>query len=592
VDAGMHGPTYGLTAVERRLAAILVADVAGYSRLMGENEAGTLDALKKRRREIFAPLVAEHQGRIIKLMGDGALVEFASANNAVTCSIAIQKAMAEANRSHPGENPIELRIGVNLGDVIVEGSDIYGDGVNIAARIQTLASNGGICISGKVFDEVNRKLDCRFEDLGLHELHNIASPVRVVRVECGGGPLPAAAKAGQPVALGTKPSIIVLPFVNMSGDPEQEFFADGLTEDILTELSRFRDLFVISRTSSFKYKGAHKSAQQIAAEMNVQYVAEGSVRKSGNQVRITVQLIDATSDGHVWAERYDRKLEDIFAIQDEITSAIVATLPGRIEAATNRRASQKPTESMAAYECLLAGKGLHHRSTREDNEKALQYLQRAIEIDPRYAHAHAWRACTLGQAWVLGFRTDKDAVWDEIQAELEIALSLDDNDSDVHRVLAAVHLTLDQYDRARYHQERALGLNANDDLIVVQQGELLTWFGEPEEGIGWIRKAMKLNPYHPERFWSHLGRAHFLAGQHAEAIEAFRRISKPDHVVHAFLAACHAATGDADAAAMHREATLKLAPDFSIAEYAATLHYLRDADKQRHCDALAAAGFR
>ncbi|MEX2201696.1 MAG: adenylate/guanylate cyclase domain-containing protein [Dongiaceae bacterium] len=576
--------------MERRLAAIMVADVAGYSRLMGENEAGTLDTLKKRRREIFAPLVAEHQGRIIKLMGDGALVEFSSANNAVTCAIAVQKAMADANRNHPGEHPIELRIGVNLGDVIVEGSDIYGDGVNIAARVQTLASNGGICISGKVFDEVNRKLECRFEDLGLHELHNIASPVRVVRVECGNAA--AATPASQPVAIGTKPSIIVLPFVNMSGDPEQEFFADGLTEDILTELSRFRELFVISRTSSFKYKGAQKSAQQIAAEMNVQYVAEGSVRKSGNQVRITVQLIDATTDGHVWAERYDRKLEDIFAIQDEITAAIVATLPGRIEAATNRRASQKPTESMAAYECLLAGKTLHHRSTRDDNGKALWYLDRAIELDPRYAQAHAWRACTLGQAWVYGFCADRDETWNEVVAELGTALALDDNDSDVHRILAAVHLAHDEFDKARYHQERALSLNANDDLIVVQQGELLTWFGEPEEGIGWIRKAMQLNPYHPERFWSHLGRAHFVAGQHAEAIDAFRRVSKPDQAIHAFLAACHAATGDAVAATAHREAALKLAPDFSIAEYAETLHYLKDEGKERHCAALAAAGFR
>jgi adenylate cyclase len=573
--------------MERRLAAIMVADVAGYSRLMGENESGTLEALKQRRREIFAPLVTDHQGRIIKLMGDGALVEFGSAINAVSCAIAIQGAMAAANEGGAAKHPIELRIGINLGDIIVEGNDIYGDGVNIAARIETLAPNGGICISGKVHDEVSGKIECQFEDLGDHELRNIANPVRVVRVNCGKSSVDTPAAKATPA---TKPSIIVLPFVNMSGDPEQEFFADGLTEDILTELSRFRDLFVISRTSSFKYKGAKKSAHQVAAEMKVQYVAEGSVRKAGNQVRITIQLIDALTDSHVWAERFDRKLEDIFAIQDEITSSIVATLPGRIEAATHRRASQKPTGSMAAYECVLAGKTLHHRSTREDNTKALEYLDRAIALDPGYAHAHAWKACTLGQAWVHGFRTDRDETWNLVVAELQTALSLDNNDSDVHRILAAVHLAHDEYDKARYHQERAISLNPNDDLIVVQQGELLTWLGEPDEGVDWILKAMRLNPYHPERFWHHLGRAHFVARRYDEAIDAISRISTPDYSVHTLIAASHAMKGDSEAAGIHLAHVLKLNPDFSIEDFLPTLHYVRPEDLAHHREALVAAG--
>ncbi len=578
--------------MERRLAAIMLADVAGYSRLMGENEAATLERLKQRRREIFAPQVSEHQGRIIKLMGDGALVEFASAINAVTCAVAVQKRMAEANAERSSGPPIELRIGINLGDVIVEGSDIYGDGVNIAARIQTLAPSGGICISGKVFDEVNRKLDCRFEDLGVHELKNIPEPVRVIRVDFGKRPAAGTAERGpRPAAPGAKPSIIVLPFLNMSGDPAQDFFADGLTEDILTALSRFRDLFVISRTTSFKFKGADMSAQQVAKEMKVQYVVEGSVRKAGDQVRITVQLIEAETDSHVWAERYDRKLEDIFAVQDEITSAIVATLPGRIEDASHRRASQKPTESMVAYECVLAGKTLHHRATRESNEKALEFLDRAIALDPSYAQAHAWKGCTLGQSWVYNWCADRDATFANVGEELTIALSLDDKDSDVHRILSALHLARDEFDKARYHQERAINLNPNDDLIVVQQGELLTWLGRPDEGTEWILRAMRLNPYHPERFWHHLGRAHFAAKRYDEAIDAFRRIASPDHTVHAFLAASHAMKDEAAAAKRHCEALLGQKPDFTIGGFIETLHYANGNDRDHLRDALAAAGF-
>ena len=312
----------------------------------------------------------------------------------------------------------------------------------------------------------------------------------------------------------------------MSGDPEQEFFADGLTEDIITELSRFRELLVISRNSVFVHKGKAVRVQEVAREFGVQYVVEGSVRKAGNRVRVTVQLIDAETDRHVWAERYDRELEDMFAIQDEMTSAIVATLPGRVEAATHERAKRKPTDNMAAYECVLAGKVLHHRSTPEDNAEAQRLLDRAIALDPEYAHAHAWRACVLGQTWVNGWCEDRDATWDRVVAGLQTALALDDNDSDVHRILAAVSLAHGEHDKARYHQERALGLNPNNDLIVVQQGELLTWLGRPEDGIEWIRKAMRLNPHHPERFWNHLGRANFVARRYAEAVEAFSRITR------------------------------------------------------------------
>ena len=261
------------------------------------------------------------------------------------------------------------------------------------------------------------------------------------------------------------------------------------------------------------------------------------MRKAGNRVRVTGQLIDAPTGRHVWAERYDRELDDIFAIQDEITDAIVATLPGRVEAASRERARRKPTDNMAAYECVLAGQGAAPSRDPEDNAKAQRLLDRAIELDPEYAHAHAWKACVLGQTWVYDWCEDREATWDQVVAELGIALALDDNDSDVHRILAAVNLTHGDHDQAAYHQQRGLALNPNDDLILVQQGEMLTWLGRPEEGIEWIRKAMRLNPYHPERFWNHLGRALFVARRYAEAVEAFSRITKPDHTHHAFRAA-------------------------------------------------------
>jgi adenylate cyclase len=321
-------------------------------------------------------------------------------------------------------------------------------------------------------------------------------------------------------------------------------------------------------------------------------VVEGSVRKVGSRVRITVQLIDAETDRHVWAERYDRDLEDLFAIQDEVTAAIVATLPGRVEAATHDRAKRKPTDNMAAYECVLAGKILHHRSSANDNASALEMLERAIALDPKYAHAHAWKACVLGQAWVYGWCEDREATFQRVGEELQIALGLDDNDSDMHRILAAWNLVQHRHDKAMYHQERALSLNPNNDLIVVQQGEILTWLGRPDEGIEWIRKAMRLNPYHPERYWSHLGRAYYATRCYAEAIEAFGRIANPDHTHHAFLAAAHAQMGEDAAASAHAKEVEQRQPGFSIDAYLDTLHYKQQSDRAHHRESLLKAGLR
>jgi adenylate cyclase len=579
---------------ERRLAAVLAADMVGYSRLMEADETGTLARLKTHRIELIDPSIAKNRGRIIKTTGDGMLVEFQSVADAVLCAAEIQRRMARRNTDVAPARWIQFRIGINLGDVIVVENDIFGDGVNVAARLETLAEPGGICVSGAVRDQVGERLeDVAFEDLGEQNVKNIARPIHVfrIRLEADQNALPGVATDGAAKAVVVKkPSIAVLPLVNMSGDPEQEFFADGLTEDIITELSRFHDLLVISRNSTFVYKGKAVKVQDVAKEFAVDYVLEGSVRKSGGRIRVTVQLIDAETDRHVWAERYDRELEDIFAIQDEMTRAIVATLAGRVEAATHDRAKRKQTGNLAAYECVMAAKVLHHRSTRPDNEEAQRLLDRALALDPNYAHAHAWKGCVLGQTWIHGWCGDPETTFNVVVSELEVALALDDNDSDVHRILAALNLTRKDHDKASYHQERALALNPNYDLVVVQQGELLTWLGRPEEGIDWIRKAMRLNPYHPERFWSHLGRACYCAERYAEAAEAFSRITRPDHTHHAFLAATLAQMGNAVAAGAHAAEVLKREPKFTVAAYLTTQHYKLDVDRRRHEAGLLKAG--
>ena len=580
------------SATRRRLAAILAADMVGYSRLMEVDETGTHARLKAHRIELIDPTIAKNGGHIIKTTGDGMLVEFASVVDALTCAMEIQTRMARRNSDLSAEQRIDFRIGINLGDIIVDENDIFGDGVNLAARLEQLAEPGGICVSQVVCDQISGRIEVDFEDMGEQSVKNLSRPVRVSRVRLKDVQKPASTsrreRAGKQDA--RRPSIAVLPFANMSGDPEQEFFTDGITEDILTELSRFHELMVISRNSTFTYKGKAVNVREVARELGVDYVVEGSVRKAGDRIRVTVQLIDAYQDQHVWAERYDRKLEDVFAIQDEITSAIVATLFRRVEDATHSRAKSKRTENLAAYECVLAAKVLHHRSTPEDNREAVEMVERAIALDPKYAHAHSWRACILGQSWVHGWRQDRDATWNEVVKELEIALSLDENDGDVHRILAAVNLARDDFEKAQHHQERALSLNPNYDLVVVQQGELLTWLGQPEEGVDWILKAMRLSPYHPERFWAHLGRAYFAARRYSDAIDALKRVNKPDALLHTLFAAIYARMGEPVAAKAHAAEALNLNPDLTLDSCAANLHYKKAEDRDHHLEALAMAG--
>ncbi|MEO6626608.1 MAG: adenylate/guanylate cyclase domain-containing protein [Burkholderiaceae bacterium] len=576
--------------MRQRLAAVLAADAAGYSRLMGVDERGTLAALDAAR-AVFAELVTSHQGQVVDTAGDSVLAVFDTATGAVGAALSIQERLNRDAQALPEAQRLLFRIGVHLGDLIEkEDGTVYGDGVNIAARLQAIAPQGGVTVSSMVREAVQDRVAATYHDLGEQSVKNIAKPVRAYRVVLEDqAPMAPPASAARPQRT-DKPAIAVLPLNNMSGEPAQEFFADGITEDIITELSRFRDLFVISRNSSFKYKGQPVNVQKFARELGVQYVLEGSVRKAGKRVRVTVQLIDAETDTHIWAERYDRDLEDIFAIQDELTSSIVSVLPGRVEAASRDRASRKPTDSMAAYECVLAGKVLHHRSQRADNLKAQELLDRAIALDPSYAHAHAWKACVLGQCWVYGWFESREATELEVVRELELALALDDNDSDVHRILAAVNLAQDKHEAAVYHQKRALDLNPNDDLIVVQQGELLTWAGQAEAGIPWILKAMRLNPYHPERFWSHLARAHFTRSRYDEAIGALRHVNTPDAGQLALLAACHTLRGDAaEARAVVRQILAK-SPEFSVASYLTSLHYKHKADSEHHRLALLEAG--
>jgi adenylate cyclase len=560
---------------------------------MEADEAGTLARLKTVRLELIDPAIANCKGRIVKTAGDGILVEFQSVTEALRCAVDFQEPMVRSNRDLSASRALLYRIGINLGDVIVEEDDIFGDGVNVAAQLESIAEPGGICISGAVRDQVGDRLPIIYENLGEQHVENISRAIRIYKVLLN-GPTSALTKVATEQASPTvsvrNPSIAVLPFVNMSGDQEQEFFADGLTEDIITELSRFRQLLVISRNAVFVHKGKPIKSQQIAREFGVDYVVEGSVRKAADRVRVTVQLIDGETETHLWAERYDRKLEDIFAIQDEVTSAIAATLFGRIEAARREQVQRKRTENTAAYEYVLAGKVLHHRSNRESNAEAILMLNRAIDLDPNYAHAHAWKACVTGQAWLHGWCEDADASLQVILDELQTALSLDDNDADVHRILAAVKLNFNDHDKAAYHQERALSLNPNSDLIVVQQGEVLTWLGRPEEGIEWIRRAMRLNPYHPERFWSHLGRAQYTARAYADAIESFSKPTAPDHTDHAFLAASSAQSGNRVAAVAHAREVLQRKQDFTVSGYLQALHYQQPSDTEHVREGLLKAG--
>src|SRR5438034_3154518 len=384
--------------VERRLAAILAADVAGYSRLMGADEEGTLAALKELRRDLADPKIKEHRGRIVKTTGDGLLVEFASVVDAMRCAVEVQHEMAERNAGVPEERRIQFRMGINLGDIIKDGRDIYGDGVNVASRLEALAEPGGICVNRFVRDQVRDKLDFAFEDAGEQRVKNIARPLRVYRVRTGRVVGEAIITAQPPLALPDKPSVAVLPFTNMSGDPDQEFVSDGIAEDVITALSRYPSLFVIARNSCFTYKGRAVDVKQVGRELGVRYVLEGSVRKVGNRIRVTAQLIEAENGNHVWAERYDRDLADIFAVQDEISSAVTIGIAPAISDAEQQRAIRKPPESLDAWSAYQRGLWHLSEANQDDNGIAQSFFQRAIDLDPTFAGGYSGLALAQLQA--------------------------------------------------------------------------------------------------------------------------------------------------------------------------------------------------
>ncbi len=577
--------------MERRLAAILAADVVGYSRLIRADEEGTLASLNAIRKELIDPKIAKHQGRIVKLMGDGMLAEFGSVIGAVQMAAEAQQAIARRNSELPEDRRIEFRIGVNLGDVVVDGDDIHGDGVNLAARLESLAEPGGICISAAVYDQVRDKLDLPFRDMGEQNVKNIDRPLRVWQWVAGAAPGTAGSPASSPpFALPDKPSIAVLPFDNMSGDAEQEYFADGLTEDIITELSRFQTFFVIARHSTFVYKGKAVTVQDVGRELGVHYVVEGSARMAGDRLRVVVQLIEAASGNHIWAERYDHDLTDMFDLQDEVTRSIVAAIPGRLESADLNRIKRKRPEDMAVYDYVLRGKMHHHRGTKDDNAEALRLLDKAIELDPEFAESYAWKACTLGQALARGFGDNKEELFARDVEAVEKALSLDENNFECHWIMCEVRMMVARLDEAELHHQKAFALNPNDPRVVAQRSELLTWLGRPVEGVDWARQAMRLDPYNAAGRAHLLGRALYIARNYEDAIEAFKQVRMPSFGHHAEIAACYAQLGSDEKASLHAGKVLSLKPDFSIADHVQGLPFKESRDRDRYRDGLRKAG--
>ena len=504
--------------VERRLAAILAADVAGYSRLMGTDEEGTLAALKACRRELIDPKIAEHRGRMVKTTGDGALVEFASAVDATRCAVEIQRAMAERNATIPEDRRIEFRIGINVGDIIIDEGDIYGDGVNIAARVETLASPGTVCLSDNAFQQIKGKLTLDVSDIGEQQLKNIAQAVRVYSVSLDIAP------AGPVLALPDKPSIAVLPFTNMSGDPEQEYFSDEITEDIITALSRLRWFFVIARNSTFVYKGKAVDVKHVGRELGVRYVLEGSVRKGGQRVRISGQLIDALTGNHIWAEQFDRELTDIFALQDEITTSVTAAIEPKLLAAEGIRAEARPLADLNAWDFVARALSRFWRLTAAESETAITMLRQATQQYPQYPPAHSMLAFALLVSGHVGWRLTGN------NAELatkhsRIASELDDSDPWAHLALGYLAFVGRKTDEAVDRFRAALNLNPNFAAAHGFVGWALAFDGRSDEAIGHLQQAIRMSPRDPLNgfFFAGLSASHYLAGRYTEAVEWARQ---------------------------------------------------------------------
>ena len=584
--------------VERRLAAVLAADVAGYSRLMGRDEERTLAQLKALRKTLLDPAIAEHRGRIVKTTGDGLLVEFASAVDAARCAVEVQRGMAGQNADVPQDVRIEFRIGIHVGDIIIDDNDIFGDGVNIAARLEGIAEPGGVCISDDAQRQIRGKVDIAFDDMGPQALKNIAEPMRAWRMQVAGGPAPAfvknvAAGSSQPLALPDKPSIAVLPFQNMSGDPEQEYFADGMVEDIITALSRFKSLFVIARNSSFTYKGRAVDIKQVGRELGVRYVLEGSVRKAGNRVRITGQLIEAATGRHLWADKFDGALEDVFGLQDQITTSVVGLLAPTLEQAEIERAKQKPTDSLDSYDFYLRGMALAYR--RKSLSEARGFFAKAFERDPEYAAAYAMAAWTLMmQQTIGGMPLSAEARTDAIRLA-HLGSNVGSDDAFTLAISGHVLTYLGhEYDRGASMVEQAVALNPNLAIAWNARGWVTLMCGEAERAIESFDRMIRLSPLDPLRIgaWNGSSFALFHLGRYedgcASAMKSIQ-LATNVHTLGAFIVNCVGAGRTAEA----REAVAqlqKLQPDFR-ASYVYEAFPIRSSDERdRLASALRGAG--
>lgn len=579
----------------RRLAAILAIDMVGYSRHMEADEAGTIARLKDHRQQHVDPVLLEHGGRIVKTTGDGLLVEFGSVIDALESAVRIQRAIAKAEAGLPREQRIQYRAGINIGDIVIDGDDILGDGVNIAARLEQLAEPGGISITASVFDQVVGKLDLLFEDQGERQVKNIRKRVRIYRVRLE---IVTHARDGSPDRVAdapAKPSIAVLPFQDMSAKQDQEYFADGIAEDIITGLSRNHAFFVIARNSSFTYKGKPVDVKRMAGELGVRYVLEGSVRKEGRRMRITGQLIDATTGNHVWAERYDRELDDIFAVQDEITASIVGVVAPELIGAEMQRARRKDPAGMDAWDCVMRANWHAWRLTEEDSAEAKKFAGQAIELDPGMAKARVVHA--MCDIWdVLYARSESPA--QSIAMALDMArtaVELDDRDAEAHTILGAVCLFMRRYDDASRRLETAIAINPNLAFAHMWGGGYHALLGQGNEARERLNDAMRLSPRDPANYWTFafFGLAEFACEHYEEAAEWAHKaihLYQDFPTAYRLLAASFSALGQAGKARTALEGLLDIAPGTTIAKTRAGVPWKEATVMERYLEALRKAG--
>ena len=576
--------------VERRLAAVLAADVAGYSHLMGVDEVGTLAALKAIRTEIADPAITEHGGRIVKTTGDGMLVEFASAVDAVTCAVAVQSKMAE----HNATPKITFRIGINVGDIIIDGSDIFGDGVNVAARIENECEPGGVYLSDDAYRQVRGKTSLAFDDLGERSLKNIDRPVRLYAVRSTSFSTEATAAVGEkPLPLPDRPSIAVLPFQNMSGDPEQEYFADGIVEDVITALSRFKSLFVIARNSSFTYKGKAVDIKQVGRELGVRYVLEGSIRKVGNRVRITGQLIDAANATHVWAGRFDREIDDVFALQDELAQTVVSAVEPNLRSAEIARKKTVSTENLAAYDLYLRALSELDPITKDGLERAEALLRRAIQLDPHYSDAWAALASALGRQIVGDWRTGTELT-SEVQQAASMAIKLDPENGEALGVAAwALAILGGPLDQAADFARRAVMVHPNSAVVRAHCGWALVYSGDFEEALMHLQVGRRMDPLDPRfhQAQNAMAAAYFFQRDFQKALELARGVVArvPTHPVSLrWIAASLVHLGKLDEARAAIQKLRQAYPDFTVSKVRS--YFRHPWMTELYLDALRAAG--